>query len=197
MRVETPLYRSISDSIPVLLAPIPQRPIPLIKAPESPPPTKETKTESPGLEAIEQSRHGWHNDNMLDVATIKAPRSASPRLQDSKPGLLTTEQSRFADKPFSIAKIRRSPFAHLHGTRGHCVRHGRKLGQLQDLKVQDEVCPDCIAELAIRNRERSERVTRRRGLFDAATATTNASAASASTASASIASATIASARKE
>lgn len=202
MRVETPLYRSTSDSSPVVLSPIPQRTIPLIKAPESPPPAKETKTESPGLQAIERSRHGWHNDNMLDVATIKAPRSASPRLQDSKPGLLTTEQSGFANQPFSIAKIRRSPFAHLHSTRGHCVRHGRKLGQLQDLKAQDEVCPDCIAELAIRNRERSDRVTRRRGVFDAATATasagsTSARAGSASATTASVVSATTASTRKE
>lgn len=172
MRVETPLYRSTSDSVAIVHSPTPQRVIPFIKAPESPAPYPDA--ESSGLLAIEQSRQGWHEDHILNVSTIKQPRSASPQHhKDPGPNLLPVNTAHqglhdTSDKSPSIAKIRPSPFAHLHGTRGHCVRHGRKLGQLQDPKVQGEVCPDCIAELTIRNRERSERNQRRRDQLDAA-----------------------------
>lgn len=71
------------------------------------------------------------------IPPIQAPRTVTPpeESESSSPGRLAIEQSRegwYNDKSISVAKIRPSPFAHLHGTVGQCVRHGRKLGPQGD-----------------------------------------------------------------
>ncbi|SMQ50060.1 unnamed protein product [Zymoseptoria tritici ST99CH_3D7] len=63
------------------------------------------------------------------IPQIKTPKTP---VASSSPGMLAVEKSREGwseDKALAVSRIRPSPFMHLHGTRGHCVRHGRKLGQ--------------------------------------------------------------------
>ncbi|KJX98905.1 hypothetical protein TI39_contig384g00004 [Zymoseptoria brevis] len=68
----------------------------------------------------------------LPQRTIPQIKTAKTPVASSSPGMLAVEKSREGwseDKALAVSRIRPSPFMHLHGTRGHCVRHGRKIGQ--------------------------------------------------------------------
>lgn len=179
-RAETPLYQAKPDDDPYIHAPLPQRTIPMVRDPVAEGSNSDT-------------------DDPLRVApstTEEAIRGLpmSPRSFGNEQGPVSSAQSWIGHYQVNATQsptaqstvpsdVGLNTFAYFHGTRGKCVRHGRKpslrglrttsgircdaekwgngsrsLGRSQTMPVQEsgnnnDACPDCVAELGIRKRE--------------------------------------------
>ncbi|KAF2172102.1 hypothetical protein M409DRAFT_17344 [Zasmidium cellare ATCC 36951] len=125
LRPETPLYRSDPGQDTDIQSPLPQRTIPIVRAPSeasmpssSVPPTSLTPSLSP---MPAQSASG---QTCSRVAATQGPANEGTAYR----GDLLSPHPKHAKAGHHHPKTHVNPFSHFHGTRSACVRHGRKSG---------------------------------------------------------------------
>ncbi|KAK4508236.1 hypothetical protein PRZ48_001974 [Zasmidium cellare] len=121
LRPETPLYRSDPGQDTDIQSPLPQRTIPIVRAPseasmasQGVPPLALTPSLSPMPAHLQCAGTGQPASQQMTKAAVEHLLSPNPKHRKAghhhQPKALT------------------NPFAHFHGTRTACVRHGRKSG---------------------------------------------------------------------
>ncbi|EME48749.1 hypothetical protein DOTSEDRAFT_19260 [Dothistroma septosporum NZE10] len=131
-------------------------------------PKPELATFNSQIAELRRSRSGRVAERQREIESLGA--------KNATVGPLSRYTSKVTGKepPAAIPTSKINPFAHFHGTRGYCVRHGRKSGQSSsegarstkdmfergrndDSQSSADACPDCVAELNIKKKELIEK----------------------------------------